>query len=149
MEQKNNSTIVIKSIGVFVKDGKTLVAKGFDEKKNEVFYRGIGGSVNFRETSQDAMNREVKEELGCAIENLRLIDVAENIFTFNGEDRHQIIFLYTGNLTDEALYEQDKIHIVEPSYEFDAEWIPIENILNGKALLYPSINWADIFNKLK
>lgn len=132
-----------------MKDGKTLVAKGFDEKKNEVFYRGIGGSVNFRETSQDAMNREVKEELGCAIENLRLIDVAENIFTFNGEDRHQIIFLYTGNLTDEALYEQDKIHIVEPSYEFDAEWIPIENILNGKALLYPSINWADIFNKLK
>lgn len=86
---KDNSNTVIKAICVFIHDGKTLVSKGFDEKKNETFYRGVGGSVHFREMSEDAMKREVKEELGCDVENLELLTVAENIFTYDGEDRHQ------------------------------------------------------------
>jgi 8-oxo-dGTP pyrophosphatase MutT (NUDIX family) len=147
MEQKNNSVTVIKSIGVFIQDGKTLASKGFDKKKNETFYRGIGGGIHFRETSQDAMKREIKEELGCEVENLKLVDVAENIFTFDGEDRHQIIFLYTGDLSNKDLYKQNKIHIVEPYSEFDAEWVPIDDILSGKVILYPSLDWAEIFNK--
>lgn len=146
---KDNSQIVIKSIGVFVKDGKTLASRGFDEKKGESFCRGIGGSVNFRETSEEAMKREVKEELGCEVESLKLIDVIENIFTFNGEDRHQIVFLYTGDLSNQDLYKKDKIHIVEPYSEFDAEWVPIEDILDKKVILYPSLDWVDVFNKLK
>lgn len=149
MEIKDNSRTVIKSIGVFVKDGKTLASKGFDEKKAETFCRGIGGGVHFRETSENAMKREVKEELGCEVENLKLVDVAENVFTFNGEDRHQVIFLYTGDLSNKDLYKQDKIHIVEPYSEFDAEWIPIDDILSGKITLYPSLDWAEVFNKLK
>lgn len=149
MEQKNNAITVIKAIGVFVKDNKTLASKGFDEKKGKTFYRGIGGGVHFRETSQDAMKREVKEELGCEVENLKLVDVAENIFTFNGEDRHQVIFLYTGDLSNKDLYKQNKIHIVEPYSEFDAEWVPIDEILSGKVILYPSLDWSKVFNKLK
>ncbi len=149
MEQKNNSITAIKAIGVFVKDGKTLASKGFDEKKGETFYRGIGGGIHFRETSEDAMKREIKEELGCEVENLKLVDVAENVFTFNGEDRHQIVFLYTGDLSNKDLYKQDKIHIVEPYSEFDAEWVPIEDILRGKVILYPSLDWPEVFSKFK
>lgn len=149
MEQKNNSIIAIKAIGVFVHDGKTLASKGFDEKKGETFCRGIGGSVHFRETSRDAMKREVREELGCEVENLKLVDVVENIYTLNGEDKHQIIFLYTGDLSNKDLYKQDKIHIIEPHSEFDAEWIPIDDILNRKIILYPSMDWAKIFKKIK
>lgn len=146
---KDNSQIVIKAICVFIRDGKTLASKGIDEKKNETFYRGIGGSVDFRETSEDAMRREIKEELGCEAENLELLTVAENVFTYNGEDRHQIVFLYKADLSNKDLYKQDKIHIVEPYLEFDAEWVPVDDILSGKAILYPSLNWSEVFNKLK
>ena len=146
---KDNSQTVIKAICVFVKDGKTLASKGVDEKKGETFYRGIGGGVHFRETSKKAMEREVKEELGCEVENLELLTVAENIFTYDGEDRHQIVFLYKADLSNKDLYKQDKIHIVEPYSEFDAEWVPIDDILNGKAILYPSLDWSVVFKKLK
>jgi 8-oxo-dGTP pyrophosphatase MutT (NUDIX family) len=141
---KDYSTIVIKAIGVFTHDGKILAAKGRDEAKGEDFYRAIGGSVNFREKSEDAMRREVKEELGCEVENLELVHVAENLFTFNGKDRHQIVFLYKGKLSNAELYKQDKIHIVEPYAEFDAEWVSIDDILSGKVILYPSLDWSKI-----
>ena len=145
---KDNSQTVIKAICVFVKDGKTLASKGVDEKKGETFYRGIGGSVHFRETSEDAMRREVKEELGCDAENLELLTVAENIFTYDGENRHQIVFLYKADLSNKDLYKKDKIRIVEPYSEFDAEWVPIDDILSGKAILYPSLDWSEVLNKI-
>lgn len=146
MEVKDHSKIVIKAIAVFTHNGKTLAAKGYDEKAGDTFYRGIGGSVHFREMSEEAMRREVKEELGCDVENLELITVAENAFTFNGEDRHQIIFLYKGDLSNKELYKQEKIHIIEPYSQFEAEWISIEDVLSGKIKLYPSLDWAKVFN---
>ena len=81
---KDNTQTAVKAICVFVHNGKTLASKGVDAKKGETFYRGIGGSVHFREMSEDAMRREIKEELGCEIENLELLTVAENIFTYDG-----------------------------------------------------------------
>lgn len=146
---KDNTQTAIKSICVFVHNGKTLASKGIDEKKGETFYRGIGGSVHFREKSEDAMRREVKEELGCDVENLELLTVAENIFTYDGENRHQIVFLYKADLSNKDLYKQDKIHIVEPYSEFDAEWVLIDDILSGKTILYPSLDWSEVFKKLK
>ena len=146
---ESEQKIRIKAMCLFTHQGKTLASKGFDEKKGETFYRGIGGSVDFRETSEGAMIREIKEELGCEAENLELLTVAENVFTYNGENRHQIIFLYKADLSNKDLYKQNKIHIVEPYSEFDAEWVPIEDILSGKAILYPSLNWSEVFNKLK
>lgn len=82
MEQEQK--IRIKAMCLFTHKGKTLVSKGYDEKKNETFYRVIGGSVNFGEKTEGSVRREVREELGCEVENLKLVKVVENVFEFNG-----------------------------------------------------------------
>lgn len=134
----------LKVMCLFIRAGKTLASKGYDEKKNETFYRLIGGSVNFGEKTDDSIRREIKEELGCEIENLELIKVLENIFTFNNNQGHDIVFLYKGELSNKALYDQEKIHIVEPHTEFDAEWVLIDDILMAKAILYPDFGYSEI-----
>lgn len=142
MEQEQK--IRIKAMCLFLHKGRTLASKGFDEKRNETFYRVIGGTVDFREKSEDGVRREIREELGCEIENLELHKVIENIFEYNGNWGHEIVFLYKGDLSNKELYEQEKIHIVEPYAEFDAEWIPIEDIRSGKSILYPALNDSEI-----
>ena len=142
MEQEQK--IRIKAMCLFNHEGRTLVSKGFDEKKNETFYRVIGGSVDFGEKAEDGVRREVREELGCEVENLELQKVIENIFEYNGNQGHEIVFLYKGDLSNKVLYEQEKIHIVEPYSEFDAEWVPIEDILSGKSILYPVLNYSEV-----
>ena len=140
--------IRIKAMCLFHKDGKVLVSKGFDKVKNENFYRVLGGSVNFFETGEAGVRREIQEELLSEIENLKLIDVIENLFTYEGNKGHEIVFLYHGDLAREELYTQNSIHIVEDTYEFDAEWIAINDVLSGKIPLYPAFDYKTLFQKL-
>lgn len=130
---------------LFHRDGKVLVSKGFDSAKKEYFYRVLGGSVNFFETGEVGVRREIREELQSEIDNLKLIDVIENIFTYEGDKGHEIVFLYSGDLSRDELYERNPIHVIEDTYEFDAEWIPTKDILVGTIPLYPAMDYKTLF----
>ncbi len=149
--------IEVKAMCLFVYEGRVLVASGktFQGKKGGRkivpgdFYRVLGGSMNFRETSEQAVRREIQEELQSEINNLEFLNVAENIFIYAGEKRHEIVFLFSGQLARKDLYHKEIIHIVEDSYEGDAIWVPIGDILNGEIPLYPSTNYKNVFEKIK
>lgn len=145
VKNESEETIELKAMCVFQKDGKVLVSKGFDDIKNEHFFRVLGGGVNFGETAEAGVRREIKEELASEIENLKFITVVENLFTYRGERGHEIVFLYSGDLAKKELYEKNLIHIIEDTHEFDAEWIKIEDILNNKILLYPKFDYEKLF----
>ena len=125
---------------VVIHDGKLLVGKGYDKTKNQHFYRLLGGSVNFQEKAEDAIRREIREELNSEIENLNPLDVIQNIFEYDGKKGHQICFVYTGNLTNKSVFEKETIHVVEPTYETEAVWVPINEILENKIPVYPQID---------
>ena len=55
-------------LGVAKEGNKILVGEGYDKTKNQTFYRCLGGGIEFLETSQEALKREYKEELGIDIE---------------------------------------------------------------------------------
>lgn len=138
----------LKAMCLFSKNGKVLVSKGFDKIKNEYFYRSLGGNINFFETGEMGIRREIQEELRSGIENLKLLDTIENLFIFEGIKRHEILFFYSGDLAKKGLYEQNKIHVVEDTYEFDAEWVPIDAILSGSIPMYPVLDYSSLFSKL-
>ncbi len=138
----------IKVMCLFSKNGKTLASKGFDEVKNETFYRVLGGGVEFQEKSEDAIRREIQEELKCEVENLELVTVVDSIFTYLDKRYHDVVFLYRGDLSNKDLYAQEKISIIEPYAIYEAEWIPIEDIVSGKKILYPSgVDFKKVFSQ--
>ena len=98
--------------------------------------------MDFQETSEDAVRREIQEELGSEIENLERLDVIENFFVHDGEDRHDIVFLFKADLSRKELYGQKSIHVEETNYEFDTVWVPVSRILAGEVPLYPKLDWS-------
>jgi ADP-ribose pyrophosphatase YjhB (NUDIX family) len=134
----------VKVMCVFLHNGRTLASKAFDKTKNEKFGRLLGGSLELRETTEEGIRREIREELGCEIENLTLLKVAENLFTYEGNQGHDIVFVFKGDLANKELYEKEIIRIVEPYAEFDAEWISTSDILEGKIPLYPAMDYSEI-----
>ena len=40
---------------IFLHQNKILVAEGYDPKKNQIFYRPLGGGIEFGERSNDQM----------------------------------------------------------------------------------------------
>jgi ADP-ribose pyrophosphatase YjhB (NUDIX family) len=122
---------------VFRHHGRILVACLRDPQKNEDFYRPLGGGVKFNESADEAVLREMREELGCEIEAIRLLGVLENRFTYNGKAGHEILFIYDAKFKDRSFYKMKHV----PAHEGDdrqikTKWIdPFKK--HRKTPLYP------------
>ena len=82
------------AICLFCNGDQILVAEGYDSSKQYHFCRPLGGEIEFGERSQNAVRREIQEEIGAAIESLKLIGVVENIFLREGQPGHEVVFVY-------------------------------------------------------
>jgi 8-oxo-dGTP pyrophosphatase MutT (NUDIX family) len=127
------------AICVFHKDGRILVAEGYDPVKDHTFYRPLGGAIEFGETSRQTVSRELMEEIGAEVGSLQYIGTLENIFVFNGEPGHEIVMVYDGVLTNSGLYDQAVIEGNEADIDesFKAVWKNISDFVEGKSTLYP------------
>jgi len=126
----------VKAVCLFLHDGCLLAIDGFDPAKQQRFWVPVGGRVEFGETSSDAIVREVREELGAEITDLRQLGVSENLFTFDGEPAHEIIFVYDAQFVDRQMYETEEIRGFEDGEEFSAHWID-SFAPEGNRPLYP------------
>ncbi|MGY2440052.1 NUDIX hydrolase [Pseudomonas sp. SDO52101_S400] len=108
---------------VFKHNGKILVNRFHDPVADQTFYRPIGGGIEFGETSREAIVREVQEELGLSMKDLRLLGTLESLFVYNGKPGHEIVQVYDARFEDAQVYEQLQIvgHESDGS-PFTASW---------------------------
>lgn len=121
-------------LGIAIKDNKLLVGEGYDTVKKQTFYRCLGGGIEFLEHSSETLKREFMEEIQTHITVGDFLGIAENIFTYNGKDAHEIILMYNVTLDDEDYKEE--YHIVDND-NYYAKWINLDLIKSGKVILYP------------
>jgi len=122
-------------LGIVRKGNKILVSEGYDKVKDEVFYRSVGGGIEFLEDSKDALAREFKEELNIEINVGEFLGISENIFNYNGKNAHELILFYNVNIKDNDYKE--KYHIIDDNCETDAVWIDIEKFKSKELKIYP------------
>ncbi len=133
--------IKVKTLCIFHHEGRILASREINKVTSKVFYRLLGGGLDFFEKGEVGIRREIEEELHSEIENLQFIEVIENIFSHEDWRGHEIIFLYSGDLVRKELYEQQIITIEEETYQFEAEWIAVSDVLNKKKILFPALEW--------
>jgi ADP-ribose pyrophosphatase YjhB (NUDIX family) len=93
--------------------GQFLLFRASDNAKNEVFYRPLGGGIEFQETGREAVERELLEELGLKIIVGDQINIFENIFTYEGHKGHEIVFLFEAKFADQSVYKKEELDIIE------------------------------------
>lgn len=126
------------AIGIFRRGNEILVFEGYDPSKDQVFYRPLGGAIEFGEYGYQALAREMGEEVGTGVADLRYLGVCENIFVYDGETGHEIVLVYEGNLADRSLYERRSFTGHEDDgTPFTAVWKSLEFFRQGQAPLYP------------
>ena len=122
-------------LGIAKNNNKLLVSEGYDKIKNQTFYRCLGGGIEFAETSQEALKREFKEELGIDIEIGEYCGISENIFTFRGKKAHEIVLLYNIKIKNEDY--KDRYPMIDDDGNSEAVWIDIDEFKSNKKILYP------------
>ena len=131
------------AIGVFSHGDKILVFEGYDPTKDEIFYRPLGGMIEFGEYGREALAREIREEIGQEIAHLRYLGSLESIFVFDGERGHKIVLVYDGELLDPFIYQKDIIEGYEEDiaglrFKFKAMWKSLDEFYGREAPpLYP------------
>lgn len=120
------------------RDHELLVHHFGDEETGETFWRLPGGGIEFGEFGHQAALREIKEELGADLLDLRHLATIENVFTFRGEDGHEIVFAYEATFVDPTLYELETVPATESNGEtFTLAWKSIPEMRSSGARFVP------------
>jgi ADP-ribose pyrophosphatase YjhB (NUDIX family) len=96
-----------------------------------------GGGIDFWETAEEALVREVREELETKIVDLRFLGVLEARWELGEERHHHLCLIYEGAFADPTMYERDGFVITEPTVTLVARWMPLDGFRGGGEPLHP------------
>ena len=115
----------VRTSGILIHNNKILLHKNI----NEEHYALLGGRVAIGENSEEALRREIMEELGKEIEITGYITTIENLFEMKSSKYYEILFVHNIEFKD----EEDK-KILETMYNKEGkeylryEWVDIDEL---------------------
>lgn len=139
----DNGRFNFRVCGLIIKEGKLLAMR--DE--NSPYYYLPGGRVNLHETVEDAVLRELHEELGVQAKIVRPLWVNQAFFVEDvTEDRfHEICFYFLIDAAETDLFDKgDSFIRNEGKHTLSFEWLRFEELKNK--YLYPEFIKDEIFN---
>jgi ADP-ribose pyrophosphatase YjhB (NUDIX family) len=113
------------------------VLRASDPSDGRTFHRLLGGGVEVGETSEAAVVREIAEELGATLVAPRLLGVVENIYTYDGEPGHEVVFVYTGRLAEGDVVPPEGGWYDDVGIPMWVEWRPCDEVGVDAPPLYP------------
>lgn len=97
-----------------------------------------GGGVEFGERLDEAVVREVFEEVGIRIAPPKRLGMLENVFSFAGKPEHELIFVYEAPCPDAKLCARAEITITESNGNlFPAGWYTLDEVTASATKLVP------------
>jgi ADP-ribose pyrophosphatase YjhB (NUDIX family) len=127
-----------KAIVVFKNDNHFLFTICEDAILNCKYYIPVGGGIEFGELSIEAAKREVLEEIGQEIGDIRLLDIRENIFSLNGTKEHEIVFTYFADFKDKKIDLPNLSGgMNDDGKQIELTWASIQEIGNAQVKVYP------------
>lgn len=135
---KQLSKIRVKVFALIRNGEKLFVSEDYDSVKQEKYYRALGGSIEFGETSHAALQREFQEEIQAELKNIRYLGCLETLFTYEGKSGHEIVQVYECDFADSKFYRLEKLVFFEAgNSQHQAMWIDIYRFKSGELRLVP------------
>lgn len=100
---------------------ETLLIKRTSKTRNENgFWSKPGGGVEFGEKVEDAVKREIKEELGVEIELIKFLGFTNHII--KSESQHWVAFSYLAKIINGELKN------LEPAKHEEIKWFKLDSL---------------------
>lgn len=117
---------------VIVKNNKLLAQK--NTKTNEYYL--VGGRVRFGESSEEALVREIKEELDITVTDFKPLWINECFFIEDGRKFHEIGMYYLVDISNTDFNNYETVFETKEENRINTyEWLDIDRL--GNYVLYP------------
>lgn len=120
-----------------MRDGKILAHEVKNQSDGRTWFVPPGGGVDFGESSQDALEREMKEELGWEIEFMTFVGAFESFHIINGIQEHEISFVYNVRPSQNSNPEPPVSEIEEADGMKRFRWMELDSLRLPGMFLYP------------
>lgn len=119
---------------------RIFVAENQNPQDGSIFYRAIGGKIDFGERAIEAVQREFLEEINAPLQHLHYETTLENIFTYLGQPGHELCLMFSGAFVEEERNaptytvrgeDDDKLLFI-------GRWLSLDTLQMSKTPLYPA-----------
>jgi 8-oxo-dGTP diphosphatase len=111
---------------VVVHNNTILLCRPKDQEYGDYYYFP-GGHVEFGESAEAALRREIKEETGADVTETHFIGALENRFIqHNNEEKHEINLVFEAHLASAEIRDREE-HI-------ESKWVLLEDCKNARVL---------------
>ena len=139
----DNGRFNLRVCGIIVNEEKLLAMR--DE--NSPYYYLPGGRINLHERAEDAILRELKEELGISARIIRPLWVNQAFFVeeVSKDKFHEICLYFLIDFSTTDLLERgEKFTIKEGKHTLTFEWLKFSELKDK--YLYPEFIKKEVFN---
>jgi 8-oxo-dGTP pyrophosphatase MutT (NUDIX family) len=138
--EKNNNKFNFRVAGLAISEDRILLHTTLKDD----FWNLPGGRVEFNESTDSALAREIEEELGIQINIEKLIYVNEDFFKYDNKRYHELGFYYLISFPEdhEITNNNDEFYGIEDDGRLIFKWFSFEELSGIK--LYPEIIRTEI-----
>lgn len=125
-------------VAAVIRDGdRILVWEDHNPDTGEVVAVPLAGGLEFGETGEEAIARELREEIGATATRTDYLGTIEDVFEWAGQKRHELHLIYDVGVSEPSVYEVEEIPVVEDDgTTYVARWRPLSEF-RGSARLAP------------
>jgi ADP-ribose pyrophosphatase YjhB (NUDIX family) len=132
-------TIRPKVVCILRRRASILLIRATDPEDDQSFLTPPGGGVQFGETLEQAIRRELREELGVDLSHLKRLGMLENFFRFDGRDEHELVYVFETDAALTAVSQRDALEVTESDGErLPARWYSENEIAASGLPVYPA-----------
>ena len=124
-----DNTLLNIRVALILKTEKGIIL----EKSNLGYSFLIGGRIKINETGEEAIKREVFEELGFTLKSVNLKAVIENFYKQKEKQVHELCFVFTTEeICDVKIPENFCEYSMEEIKEIEIKPAPMKKIIESK-----------------
>jgi ADP-ribose pyrophosphatase YjhB (NUDIX family) len=135
---------------LLLKDDSFLVAEITDSHSGNVLHRPPGGGIEKDESPEQAVRRELREELGLRLLSLLALGPVDHIWFWEGRELHERAWLFASDSAEYPCFSRGETpELLEADGQrFRTVWRPIRDVPESLPALCPSA-LCDVLKLLK